>query len=311
MSADPRTTIEITSGFDDNYLPHFCVLLEALREHSGRHRLVIHALHTSIPAARRDTVDRHFEDIEIHWYSVASDHPALALSPLIHISSATYLRLLTDVVVDMNVERLLYLDVDIAISQDLLPLWQTDLGDHAVAATLDQGITKAELSAFKTLHGLEGDGLYFNAGVLLLDLRKIREGGEFKQALALLIEDRERYELADQDALNVVFWRKWKALPARWNFQRALLYAGIDVQTDVTVEPGFDPAIIHFTSSQKPWSATEWHPHAWLYLKQLRKSVFRHEVEAKGRIGPATYFKAWARFLVRTKLLGRKPVAAD
>lgn len=299
MSADQRRRIELTSGFDDNYLPHFCVLLEGLRQYSGQHQLVMHALYTSIPNARREAVDRHFSDIEIKWYSVDRDHPALRLTPLIHISSATYLRLLTDVIVDANVERLLYLDVDIAIAQDILPLWLTDLNGHSLAATLDQGISDVDLSEFKRLHELTGDALYFNAGVLVLDLSKIRQAGEFKQALNLLVADRERYALADQDALNVVFWGNWQELPASWNFQRSLLYDDINMQGDAR-DHALAPAVIHFTGSQKPWNRNEWHPYAWLYLKQLRKSVFRGEVEAKGKIGPNTYVKAFLRYLLRT-----------
>lgn len=309
MPVSRRTRIELTSGFDDNYLPHFCVLLEALQQYSGQHQLVMHALHTAIPASRRDAVDRHFPDIEIKWYGVERDHPALGLAPLIHISSATYLRLLTDVVVDGSVDRLLYLDVDIAIAQDVLPLWQIDLAGRSIAATLDQGITNADLVAFKRLHKLAGDALYFNAGVLLLDLTRIREAGEFKQALDLLIQDRERYALADQDALNVIFWRKWTELPAKWNFQRSLLYSDIDVQGDAGLDRGVTPGIVHFTSAQKPWTRDEWHPYAWLYLKQLRKSVFRSEIEARGRIGLRTYARALLRYLVRTKLMRRKSSA--
>ncbi|MCV0382595.1 MAG: glycosyltransferase family 8 protein [Erythrobacter sp.] len=303
MPVDQRIRIELTSGFDENYLPHFCVLLEALRQYSGRHQLVMHALHTAIPASRRNAVDRHFPDIEINWYSVDRDHPALRLAPLIHISSATYLRLLTDVIVDVSVDRLLYLDVDMSIAQDVLPLWQIDLDGYSLAATLDQGISNEDLATFKRMYNLSGDALYFNAGVLLLDLGRIREVGEFKQALDLLTADRDRYALADQDALNVVFWQRWKTLPAKWNFQRSLLYADTDIQGDARLRRDVVPAIVHFTGSQKPWTRDEWHPYAWLYLKQLRKSVFRAEIEAKGGIGPRTYVKALLRYLLRVKLM--------
>ncbi len=302
MAFDRANRIEVTSGFDENYLPHFCVLLEALRQYSGRHKLVIHALYSDISNERRETVNRHFPDIEIKWYSVERDHPALRLQSLIHISSATYLRLLLDVIVDVSVERLLYLDVDIALAQDILPLWLADLNGHSIGATIDQGFTNVELGDFKRLHGLTGDATYFNAGVLLLDLKKIRQAGEFKRALGLLIADREIYALADQDALNVVFWRNWQELPASWNFQRGMLYDLVDIQGDALRDRNVAPAIIHFTGSQKPWSREEWHPYAWLYLKQLRKSVFRNEVEAKGEIGSVTYLKAFLRYLIKAKI---------
>lgn len=302
MAGDRPIRIELASGFDDNYLPHFCVLLEALRQYSGRHELVMHALYSGVSNERLEAVNHHFPEIRIKWYSVEPDHPALRLQSLIHISSATYLRLLLDVIVDVSVERLLYLDVDIALAQDILPLWLTDLNGHSIGATVDQGISKVDLAEFMRLHELEGVSTYFNAGVLLLDLKAIRQTGHFKQALDLLIADRASYALADQDALNVVFWRKWQELPATWNFQRGMLFDVIDIQGDALRDRNISPAIIHFTGSQKPWSRDEWHPYAWLYLKQLRKSVFRNEIEAKGGIGVRVYIKAFLRYVAWVKL---------
>ena len=115
----------------------------------------------------------------------------------------TLLRLLADLVPDMP-EKLLYLDIDMMIGDDISKLYDIDVSEY-------------EYAAVKEKYGcwlIRPD--YINAGMLLLNMNKITE-------TCLLAKARERIKnkkmlFADQDA---IFWSTTKKLllPRKFNEQ--------------------------------------------------------------------------------------------
>jgi len=115
----------------------------------------------------------------------------------------TLLRLLADLV-DEIPDKLLYLDIDMMLADDISKLYNIDIEDY-------------EYAAVKEKYGcvfIRPD--YINAGMLLLNMKKIRE-------TRLLEKARERIKtkkmlFADQDA---VYWSttKKKLLPRKFNEQ--------------------------------------------------------------------------------------------
>ena len=115
----------------------------------------------------------------------------------------TLLRLLADLVPDMP-SKLLYLDIDMMIGDDIAKLYNIDITDY-------------EYAAVKEKYGcwlIRPD--YINAGMLLLNMKKIQETN-------LLYKARERIKnkkmlFADQDA---IYWSTTKKLllPRKFNEQ--------------------------------------------------------------------------------------------
>ena len=115
----------------------------------------------------------------------------------------TLLRLLADLVPDMP-KKLLYLDIDIMVGDDLKKLYEIDIDDY-------------EYAAVKEKYGcwiIRPD--YINAGMLLLNMKKIKETGLLKKARDLIRNKKMLF--ADQDA---IFWSttKKKILPRKYNEQ--------------------------------------------------------------------------------------------
>lgn len=305
MNEYNQIEIQVAFGFDANYLPHFFVVLKQNQTFCKEHTVIAHVLHTEIPEDDICVINHSFPDIDIRWYSVDSSHPALALRPLLHISTATYLRLIMfEVIIDCP-EKIIYLDIDIAINHDLAYLMKLDLGDHPIGAVDDHGLQPDDAHSFGKLHSIQKLDRYFNAGVLVINTTKCIENGIFKTALNMLMERPEDFPLADQDALNVACRGNWHRLPAKWNLQRALFYDNGKFKNTDAIKDKANPAIIHFTTRQKPWQRGEWHPYSWLYLKYLLESPFRNEVESKGEINFSTYIKSLIRYylmIVKKKL---------
>jgi lipopolysaccharide biosynthesis glycosyltransferase len=173
------------------------------------------------------------------------------------ISKATFARLLIPAAFEDTVARVLYLDADILVLDDLAPLWETDLDGAVVAAVLDRVDPQLKAGA-AGLDGLPRVQDYFNAGVLLIDLHQWRRERITERALAYSASHPDS-PYSDQDALNVVCDRRWKRLPRRWNFQDHF-----DTRISA-MPPERRPAIVHFISGFKPWKASSVSLNAALY----------------------------------------------
>ncbi len=123
-----------------------------------------------------------------------------------YCSPYTLLRLLADLVEGIP-EKLLYLDADILFNRDIKLLYVTDISGYEYAAARDH-YGKYLLNPN-----------YINAGVLLLNMEKMRATGIFPRARQLLRE--KKLVFADQSALYRSTTRK-KMLPQRFNDQKFL-----------------------------------------------------------------------------------------
>lgn len=261
-----------------------------------------HVLCDGVDRMLRARVAECCQPVQILWYGV-EQHQVLEFAPLLQITRATYLRLMMLEVLSPAIQRVLYLDVDVIVNGDLRPLWNTDMGDHVCAAVVDPGV---DADAFATQYELSKPGRYFNAGVLLFDLTKLRGKHFLEQAIAILEDPTVHLEFADQDALNIVLWNQWLPVDPCWNFQRKFLYDDFAAWKSLNPKTR-EPAIIHFTERYKPWQHTEWHPYAWLYLRNLLRTSFSTEVLRTGGIGFADGFKWWLRYRLKRPAVFRAP----
>jgi lipopolysaccharide biosynthesis glycosyltransferase len=173
-----------------------------------------------------------------------------------------YRILLPELLGELN--RVLYLDADTVVVDDLSPLAELDLGDHLLAAVTNvfmpyHRFRPAELGI--------APSAYFNSGVLLLNLEQMRSDG-FTAAVRQLATGSRGASLTwpDQDALNLAVQDRWQRLHPRWNCMNSIVnepeLADEVFGPEQTREALSSPAIRHFEGEglNKPWHAM--HPRA-------------------------------------------------
>ena len=143
----------------------------------------------------------------------------------------------------LPVERVLYLDADILARGDIGRLWDTDLDGKLLGACPDVG--------FPLGHEQIERGPYFNAGVLLMDLTRVR--GEV-QKLGDVVKSMVSSKFVEQDALNVHFRGAWKPLSLEWNAQGLGTYAELQTadREAAKLHEMADPVLVHFTGPVSP-----------------------------------------------------------
>ena len=118
----------------------------------------------------------------------------------------TYYRIIGWGMLPDDVERILCLDVDLVIQKSLQGLYNTDLGDHVFAVCEDIfGKINGFHEGNKRRLGIPTEGNYFNAGVMLVNVKALRAGNEVEKILANVYQNYEHYEYNDQDVLNEMY----------------------------------------------------------------------------------------------------------
>jgi lipopolysaccharide biosynthesis glycosyltransferase len=197
-----------------------------------------------------------------------------------HLSKETYLRFLAPSVLPPDVTRVVYLDSDLVVLDDIAALQAVDLKGKAVAAARDFDYHMAETieSRYPTL-GIRPGHPYVNAGVLVMDLALWRRERVAERLLAYAARQGAKLALHDQDALNAVLQDEIALLDIRWNVQ-ARYYTrswierfGHELPTEARRRPG----IVHYATAEKPWTPrVHVHKRA-LYSRFLRKTRWHHD----------------------------------
>lgn len=131
-----------------------------------------------------------------------------------------YLRLLIPHFLPAELERVIYLDVDMIVESDISRLWHTDIKGMPIAAVQDRCETINSpwggIRNYQEL-GLDGNLKYFNSGLLIFDLNQWRREEYAKKIIACVEANNKYTGFPDQYGLNVVFAGKWFELDAKWN----------------------------------------------------------------------------------------------
>lgn len=109
-----------------------------------------------------------------------------------------------------DVDRLLYLDADIIVNQNLDELYRIDLGDKKLAACRD--VKMRDASLLERVNALRDSKIcdliekdeYFNSGVLLLDVKRLRMDYSYHRYLEEASKIDFKIYAPDQDLLNLL-----------------------------------------------------------------------------------------------------------
>lgn len=173
-----------------------------------------------------------------------------------HVSIATYYRLFITEILPVDVHRILYLDGDMIVRHNLSELWNIDLSGYAVGVVHDcdeDSQTKGNRLPYPMETG------YFNAGMLLINLDYWRDNCCFEVFLDFIEKHQDKIIFHDQDVLNATLWDKRKWVSVTYNFQSSFIYLPeytadyTNIQSDID-NSKYDPSIIHYVSSSKPWN---------------------------------------------------------
>ncbi|MBO5328445.1 MAG: glycosyltransferase family 8 protein [Clostridia bacterium] len=272
--------IPIFFASDANYLPYLSVALNSLKDNANKNYVYkIYILHNGITQKEQLPV-KNFEEngffVEFINVSEKLEEVKNGLQLRDYYTGATYYRIF---IANMfpEYDKALYLDSDIIVLGDISKLYNYDLKNNLVGAVCDRVVSGHHTfqSYSREVLGIEPQN-YFNAGILLMNLKKFRTDG-FYESFKSLLSEYKFCVAQDQDYLNVICKDKVKYLPYSWNTM------------PVGGEGKNLPNLIHYNLTLKPWHYADipYAKHFWKYAQvssysnEIRRAFGEHTLDKK------------------------------
>lgn len=168
-----------------------------------------------------------------------------------------YYRLLAHEMLPDNLHKILYLDADTLVINDITKLYNTDISDYLYASAIHTSITNTtEVINKMRLQNFDANG-YYNSGVMLMNLDLVRQKVKAQDIFNYI--KTHMLLLPDQDVLNALYGKEIKEIPDQiYNFdtRKDRIYEAISSgkwTIDWVIK---NTAILHYCGREKPWYPT-------------------------------------------------------
>ena len=202
-------------------------------------------------------------------------------------SLATYARLLIPEIIDQNINRCVYLDVDGLILNSMAPMYEINLDDYPIAGVIDTNPISRHIAV-----GLDKKDVYINAGMIIWNLNYCRSHNVVDQFAEFIQNKKGKVDAMDQGTINGVLSKYIKPLPPCFNalttfFQLSnsqikILYGG-ELRDELEIEEARkNPIFVHFTpnNTTRPWIKNCRHPlrsFYWKYREDNDKIILQED----------------------------------
>lgn len=233
-----KNLVHIGYGIDNNYARCMATSIASICMNNKECNFVFHIIGYNLSENTKRKIELLAEKycIEINIYEVNINF-FKNLPVKEHIPVSTYFRLVFPLLLK-DVDTLYYIDADVVCLKNANEFFKIDLDNNIVGAVED--IVRVGSKRNLAL-GLK-DHIYFNAGVLIIDIKKWNDFNVLEKCLNKLNENPKKFLYQDQDVLNLILTKKIKYLSKNFN---CISISNI----------GFsDIVLLHFANQPKPWN---------------------------------------------------------
>ena len=237
--------IPIFFSTDDNYIPFLDVAIRSLIKNASRdYRYRIIVLNTGLSPENVSMVKQNERDgFAIDFADISRELETIKsrFKNVYHFSIVTYYRLFIASLFQQY-DKIIYIDCDLVVTGDISKLYNVELGDNILGAAVEAFVSSTpEFREYARIAVGVNPDTYFNAGVLLMNLKAFRENDIEKKFVHLITE--YDFDLLDPDQgyLNYLCYGKVHLLPNGWN------------KTPLPTPTEGEKNIVHYALYKKPW----------------------------------------------------------
>ena len=245
--------IPIFMASDDNYAPFLCTAMYSILENTDT-PIDFYVLDGGISDKSKNLIAESFSLFDNYGieYIDMSNYDLNQFPNLKHYSVNTFSRYFI-ANIKPNISRCLYLDVDIIVKGDIVDLYNQNLEGFPLGVVLEDFYTgNYTYLKEKIYQNYKGGSNYFNAGILVLDLKYFRENNLQTTLIKMTSDYAEKLSCPDQDVFNIVFENNFKILDYKYNFMPDHYAMFESYKSEIAKQSKQDAVVYHFTGG-KPW----------------------------------------------------------
>ncbi len=256
VSKPDQENINILVTLNSNYIRPLKVMLKSLFLNNAGEQFAIFLMHTSLKENELEELDGYIKAHGNQLKVIFVDENCFDDAPiLMHYTKEMYFRLLAYQLLPQNLERILYLDPDILVLNSIRELYETNLRGYLYAAAYHDKISIKEINKIR-LYPYEINA-YYNSGVLLMNLHKLRQEANEAEIYRFVEENRAKLIMPDQDILNALYAKQIKNLDEKLYNYDARYYSFYKLSSNGLYDMDQiikHTVILHFCGKRKPWT---------------------------------------------------------
>jgi len=245
--------INILVTLDENYIPQLNIMLYSLLYSNPDCNFKVYLLHSSIPDAAltetRSILDGAGELIPVQAKDIGlDDAPTTSRYP-----KEIYYRIFAAKYLPEDVDKVLYLDPDIIVNGSIKELYELNMDEYYFAACSH---IRRMLHVYNELRlGMDEESPYINSGVMLMNLKKLREEQDYQEVLDFVEKKKKLLSLPDQDIISTLYGSKIYPLSTfRYNMTELLYMFHSRQEKSLTIDWIRKHSVfIHYCGRNKPW----------------------------------------------------------
>ena len=263
ISLNNNQHIPVFLAADDNYAPFVATTMASILKNTKSH-VDFYVLSDGISDKNKAKIANErkwFRNFSLSFVDLNQDKLQEIFKERGHISRTAYARLfIPELDVSKNIKKAIYFDDDMIITKDINLLYSEDLGNKIVGTVDDNydsvryfNHNKKLNNAFFKEFNIPKEHVYFNSGMLLIDMEKWRKERITNKLVEFAQNNISNKYLTrqDQDVLNVVLNMKSANLNSAYN----TTLHNLKYETDKKLLDKFlkKAVVIHYTWNTKPW----------------------------------------------------------
>lgn len=233
-----KNTVHIAYGIDNNYARCMATSIASFCINNPNQQFTFHIMADGLSVKTKEKIEQlaKYYKINIYVYEINTNFLS-TLPTKIYLTTATYFRFLLPLILK-DIEKVYYVDADIICLQNARNIFEASLNDNIIGAVSDlPWMNKKRNKALNLVNHV-----YFNAGMLVIDIKKWNKFNTFEKVLQVIQENPHKFRYLDQDALNLVLKGYIQYFDT--------IYNCIDINS-VNKQ---DIVLLHFAANPKPWS---------------------------------------------------------
>lgn len=261
--------LNICLSSDNNYVQHMAVTILSLMNNHIDNELYIYVLDTDISEENKTKIlSLVNNNTHIIFKKINEDlFKKYNFSEKSHFTSAIFNRFkIPEFFSDLD--RVLYMDVDIVVMQNLSAFYNMNMDGKALAMIADwnENICKKNVNVEK----------YYNSGVMLFDIKKCLELDVYSLLMNGLKNNKLNLKMPDQDIINLTCQNIIKPVDFIYNTQ---IHPNLSDNIKWITENINKVKILHYTSQQKPWKP-KFVPFEEYYFRYLLLTPWKENINA-------------------------------
>lgn len=240
--------LNLIMAVNQQYLPICETMLFSFFQYNKEYQVTLYLLNRTLNDKEICRLDDFLKLFRAKLCVIPVDKEYFTNMPTVseRFSEEIYYRILAHELIPKTVKKALWIDADIICRGSIAELYEMDLKGKLMAVGRDFSWKSDDISKIKKKMRIVSEHAYFNSGVLLMDLDRIRR--EFTRDIIIELMNQYITDLIypDQDLLNRMYQGKVAYFNEKvYNYQVNTVW---DLKNSIdTIK------LLHYTGYRKPW----------------------------------------------------------